>query len=758
MPNGGLVPGQLIGGRYRLERLLSEAVPPDQAAWSARQGELWLARDQLAAEAPCALRHLGPDLDQERARQLWTRLQAVLHPQVPRLGPALQEGDDLWLVRDWQAGRTYGHMLAARAERQMVFGAGEVLLLLRQLLPVLAALHSQELLHGDLSPDNLLRRDSDGLPVLLDFGLLRGTTGAAEPAAATPGYAPPALLRGEAAQPWMDLHALGVVALVLLSGDPPAALLDPVSLAWRWPVALDREPALRAQLQRLLEPRSAGRFATAAQALQAFQSLPMPESTGPVARADRTVALVPPSERPLSLRDPAPMAEAVAQNVAQEVAQDTAPAVAGGGHSGDGVPGGGPADEGSGSPPPGTAAADRAAADRATPEPGPAGAEIPEGAALPEAAVAPLQPLSPAALARRRDQEREEAAEGGLWPVLIALVLSAVVGTAIGWWWLGRDRTQTPPAGSEPELSRTLPADEVDQRRQLIDRLRALQINRNWFLRLVDAALLAQYPERRGRLPGDGPEDAPLRQVWNQEAEEWLARIQQLPLPLRQRLGSFSEGDWRQRQEGLVQQGIAPPVLQQLISASAQGLLPARSGEEIPAEPFRQLWYAAAEQVLDSLRIEPIRVGATLQTLAAEVPAGGARLFPIRLPAQHRLALGVSGTPLLQMSVYGADGTLLESRGALRVVTLPPQSASPVQLLVINQGVAPAPISLSLRADPPPAAAQPAPQLPGVAPRLPDPATGAEPGAAGQMEPAPDTPADAPADPGAAGGIAQPQP
>ena len=55
----------------------------------------------------------------------------------------------------------------------------------------------------------------------------------------------------------------------------------------------------------------------------------------------------------------------------------------------------------------------------------------------------------------------------------------------------------------------------MDQRQQLLNRLRALQINRSWFLRLVDANLLAQFPERGGRLPNDAIEDAPLRKVWN---------------------------------------------------------------------------------------------------------------------------------------------------------------------------------------------------------------------------------------------------
>ncbi|MGC5198483.1 hypothetical protein ACLD7X_017030, partial [Aphanothece microscopica RSMan92] len=123
------------------------------------------------------------------------------------------------------------------------------------------------------------------------------------------------------------------------------------------------------------------------------------------------------------------------------------------------------------------------------------------------------------------------------------------------------------------------------------------------------------------------------------------------------------------------------------------------------AEPFRQLWYAAAEQILASVQIEPIRAEPLqTQVISASVDAGGARLFPVRLPEGYRLVLGVNGSPLMQMSVFGPDGTQLEPKGPLRVVSLGSQKRSPVQLLVTNDGVAPALITLSLRADPPPEA------------------------------------------------------
>ncbi len=706
MTSTAAVQGQVIGGRYRLERRLGS----DEAAI---QGELWLASDQLAADAPMALRRLGPEQDQGRARDLWSRLQGVLHPQVPRIGAAISEGDQLWLVREWQAGRTYQQLLELRQERQLVFGAGEVLLLLRQLLPVLAALHSQDLLHGDLSPANLLRRDSDGLPVPLDFGLVRGTAAGSAGTrvlGTTPGYAPPELARGEPAQPWMDLHALGVVCLVLLSGDPPERLLDPATMEWRWPAALEAEPALSQALQRLLSRQSDQRFASAGQALVAFQGLAMPESTGPVPRADRTVILVPQAAPAAAPPAPAPPAP-------PPLPEDEALAVAA-----------------------------ALAADMAFPAPAPQRAAAAEPQ-LPSTA-APVATAPPEVL-RRRYEEREEAAEGGFWRVLIALVLSAIVGTALGWWWLSRGKVAPSSPTGLPELPSSLPPAEVDQRQQLLNRLRAMQVDRGWFLSLVDAALLAQYPERNGRLPSDSLEDAPLRRVWNELAEEWLARVEQLPLPLRRRLGSFGGADWEQRQAGLVRQGLSPSVLRQLVSGSVQNLLPGRASQSIPEEPFRQIWYAAAEMTLENLRIEPIEAASSsTQVLSADVPANGARLFAVRLPAGHGLALGVSGSPLLQMSVFSSQGSLLEPKGPLRVLTLPYQKTSPVQLLVTNDGVAPAMIRLSLRADPPPATPEPLPTptpLPGAPEPTPEPQAPEAPG--GETTPATPAPVTPPAPP-----------
>ena len=112
-------------------------------------------------------------------------------------------------------------------------------------------------------------------------------------------------------------------------------------------------------------------------------------------------------------------------------------------------------------------------------------------------------------------------------------------------------------------------------------------------------------------------------------------------------------------------------------------------------------------------------------------------MISITVPAGRRLVLGINGTPLMQMTVYGADGEVAADRGPLRVVTLSEDAGSPVQVLITNDGVSSGLLTLSCRADLP----EPKP-LPDVDPNpIPDPATGAE----GPVETLPEPPGPKPA-------------
>lgn len=94
------------------------------------------------------------------------------------------------------------------------------------LLGALEALHSQQIFHRDVAPDNILLL-RNGRPVLLDFGAARQVISDRTQtltAILKPNYAPieqyaevPNLRQG----PWTDLYALGAVVYASLTGKPP---------------------------------------------------------------------------------------------------------------------------------------------------------------------------------------------------------------------------------------------------------------------------------------------------------------------------------------------------------------------------------------------------------------------------------------------------------------------------------------------------------------------------------------------------------
>ena len=302
-----------------------------------------------------------------------------------------------------------------------------------------------------------------------------------------------------------------------------------------------------------------------------------------------------------------------------------------------------------------------------------------------------------------RAEQREQGAEGGLAPVVLALALSAVLGTVLGWLLLSRDGSEQSPPASPQERSERASAPQPSsnqQRQQLLSRLRALQVDRSWFLKLVDSSLLQRHPDRLGRLPSDAPEDGALRQIWDDLAQDWLSRVERLPPSLRARLGSLGDGDWRGSSRRLTDQGIHPLVLERLVGAAARDLLPGEPQGAAPAEPFRQLWIAAAMRTLDDLRVATVEARPDeVVNRSLLIPAKGAQLLALSVPQDHKLVLGVNGTPLMQMTLFRPDGTLLEKRGPLRVISLESGVGSPLQLLITNDGVASAQITLSCRAD-----------------------------------------------------------
>lgn len=145
------------------------------------------------------------------------------------------------------------------AERRV--GIAEAVSVAGKLAATLAAVHERSVVHGDITPSNVLF-DEAGEPLLIDLGL--AWLGAGEPAAGpggcTPAFAAPERLRGAPASAPSDVFALAATVLHVAgrtAADPgddvPQSLLD--ALAERpstRPTAAELASSLRRRFRRRL--------------------------------------------------------------------------------------------------------------------------------------------------------------------------------------------------------------------------------------------------------------------------------------------------------------------------------------------------------------------------------------------------------------------------------------------------------------------------------------------------------------------------
>ncbi|MGB0564704.1 MAG: protein kinase domain-containing protein, partial [Spirulinaceae cyanobacterium] len=180
---------------------------------------------------------------------------------------------------------------------------------LEQLLPVLGALHTQGIIHRDVSPGNIILRSHDQLPVLIDFGVVKELATRIQypeaPANATTvgkaGYAPREQMQTGQAYPSSDLYSLAVTAIVLLTDAEPPTLFDQVNCTWHWRQYVTVDNRLGKVLDQMLRDRPPERFASAQAALQALNGGPSVTAPYQMANAGATQ---PPKPPPSTLSNP----------------------------------------------------------------------------------------------------------------------------------------------------------------------------------------------------------------------------------------------------------------------------------------------------------------------------------------------------------------------------------------------------------------------------------------------------------------------
>ncbi|MGB3787033.1 MAG: serine/threonine-protein kinase [Phormidesmis sp.] len=284
--------GTLLQNHYRIVKLLGQG----------GFGRTYLAEDEGRFNERCAIKEFVPIKGQDRfsdkATQLFQReasvLYQIIHPQIPKFRATFEEQERLFLVQDYVEGPTYHEVLNQRKLEGQHFSEAEVKQFLQQLLPVLAHIHAKGIIHRDISPDNIIQRQSDQLPVLIDFGVVKevvtrmqmGPTEAADGVSQATtvgkaGYAPSEQMQTGRAYPSSDLYALAVTAIVLLTGREPQALFDDVNFAWNWQPLVSVTPGFAAVLDKALQYRPSDRYQSVSQMAQALQASSNPSSPTP---------------------------------------------------------------------------------------------------------------------------------------------------------------------------------------------------------------------------------------------------------------------------------------------------------------------------------------------------------------------------------------------------------------------------------------------------------------------------------------------
>ncbi|MGL6136796.1 MAG: protein kinase domain-containing protein [Planktothrix sp.] len=221
-------------------------------------------------------REKATELFQQEAERLQTLGQ---HPQIPKgLGYFQQEGYQ-YLVQEFIEGKN----LAQELEEKGAFNQEKIIIILKDLLPVLQFIQEHKVIHRDIKPENIIRRFDDqkttGNLVLVDFGAAKLVTGGMLPKTGTmigsAAYTAPEQLMGKAVFA-SDLYSLAVTCIHLLTNVPPFDLFDSTEGNWVWRDYLKTpvSDSLGSILDKMLQGATRHRYHSAAAILQQINPKP----------------------------------------------------------------------------------------------------------------------------------------------------------------------------------------------------------------------------------------------------------------------------------------------------------------------------------------------------------------------------------------------------------------------------------------------------------------------------------------------------
>ena len=211
-----LMIGQLVSGRYRIEREIGEG----------GMGVVYLVRDEQIAGETFAIKVLKEGLCPEALtmlREEVRKTRKLSYPNIVDMHSVNVDGERLYVLMEYLEGKALSSLLKEEFGRGMPFCRAWPII--EDVGAALAYAHDHNVIHSDLKPANVFVATS-GKTKLLDFGIARISHGPllraqSEPRALTAGYASCEMLEGQEADQRDDVYSFSCVIYEMLCGERP---------------------------------------------------------------------------------------------------------------------------------------------------------------------------------------------------------------------------------------------------------------------------------------------------------------------------------------------------------------------------------------------------------------------------------------------------------------------------------------------------------------------------------------------------------
>lgn len=295
-------PGDLLNNTYRIEAILGKG----------GTSEVYKARSEISGRV-IAIKALRAEFaSNEDFLVLMTReedVREIRHDAVVRYFDTQRMPDGVvYLVMDHVDGPGLDEKLAQGGMR-----ASDLMMVGQRVCEGLVAAHSRNIVHRDLSPDNIiLRNDDPAEAVIIDFGIAKDTNPGAETIvgnefAGKYAYAAPEQLSGQT-DARSDIYSLGALLLSTFRGQKPNIGNNPMEVVQRKADMLDLEGVpdpLKRLIGKMCHPNADQRFQSADELLAAFKNPDSVKDTDPLDELlDDATVIAPVVSKPANVETP----------------------------------------------------------------------------------------------------------------------------------------------------------------------------------------------------------------------------------------------------------------------------------------------------------------------------------------------------------------------------------------------------------------------------------------------------------------------